>query len=55
MSHIKFWLFWLLVIGVSSGGGVELAFADRLVMPEMVLIPAGEYLMGTEEGKGRSD
>ena len=55
MRFIKFWLFWILVIGVSSGRVVEVALADRLVMPEMVLIPAGEYLMGTEEGKGRSD
>ena len=30
MRFIKFWLFWVLVIGVSSGRVVEVALADRL-------------------------
>ena len=42
MRFIKFWLFLVLVIGISTGGVVEVALADRLVMPKMVLIPGDQ-------------
>ena len=55
MKIFKLWLFFVLITGVFNVGMVELTLADRVKIPEMVLIPSGEYSMGTQEGKGRHD
>ena len=55
MKFFKSWLLFVLIAEVFSGGMVDLVFADKIVTPKMVLIPSGEYFMGTEEGKGRAD
>jgi formylglycine-generating enzyme required for sulfatase activity len=51
----KFWFFVLLFSISLSVGIVGVVIADKLVLSEMVLIPSGEFLMGSEESIGRPD
>jgi hypothetical protein len=55
MKVFKFWLFLVLIVGGLCGLMVNEVLGVREPIAEMVLIPSGEFLMGTEEGKGRAD
>ena len=55
MKVFKFCLFLVLIVGGLSGLMVNEVLSVREPIEEMVLIPSGEFLMGTDEGKGRAD
>ncbi|MBT7273204.1 MAG: hypothetical protein HN885_09450, partial [Nitrospina sp.] len=51
---MKFFRFFLVLVIVFFSP-VFIGSAVATVAKEMVLIPSGEYLMGSEKGKGRPD
>ena len=55
MKFSKCWLVVVLISWFCNVGVVKLVFADNVEKPGMVLIPSGEFFMGSVEGKGRAD
>ena len=55
MKVFKLWLFFALIVGGLIGIMVNEVLGVREPIEEMILIPSGEFLMGSEEGKGRAD
>ncbi len=55
MKLFKFWLFLIFVIGLPNGGTIDVVLSGETEELDMVLIPSGEFLMGTKDDKGRPD
>ena len=55
MKSTKSWLVSVLILGLCAEGVTKLVYAANKEKPGMILIPYGEYFMGSEEGKGRPD
>ena len=47
MKLFKFWLFLIFVIGLPNGGTMDVVLSGETEELDMVLIPSGEFLMGT--------